>query len=203
METFLIFNLMVLWLLMLLVLSVSLRLLRWQHTQQATLARGAGASQAERGALKGKLAPAFTAFLLDGGQRVTEASYLGSQTLFLFLSTSCPHCRTIVPEIERIGARVLSKGGKVACVFAGEAEKTRAYCQELGLTLPVLLAPAETSSFSDDYNRAGSVPAFVAIDPEGIVAHEGVVNRREQAWRALVQEWQVYPMLAQSPALYR
>ena len=49
------------------------------------------------------------------------------------------------------------------------------------MTLPVLIAPGEIASFTRDYNRRGGVPAFVAINSSGIVTHEGVVNRREEA----------------------
>jgi len=38
---------------------------------------------------------------------------------------------------------------------------------------------------------------------ERVVIHKGVVNRRENAWRAFAQEWQAYPILARPAALYR
>jgi len=200
MEPFTVFNFIALWLVVLLLLWLSLRLLRERSIAQKAPAKRA--VPAEKKPLLGRHAPAFTAFTLDQ-QRVTHADYLGKETLFLFLGTTCPHCRNVLPEIERVGARLLSRGGSVACVFAADAKDARAYASELGLTLPILLAPKQESSFSEDYNRSGGVPAFVAVNSEGIVTHEGVVNRRQEAWRAFVNEWQVYPTLAKDPALYR
>lgn len=195
MESFILLNLIVLWLVVLLLLG--LVLLR----RPESLSKGSAAAQ-QTTPLRGQLAPPFTAFLPDQ-QRVTHAEYLGHNTLFFLLSTTCPHCRNALPEIERVGERMRGRGWRVACVFQAEAEQAQAYAQELGLHLPLLIAPSARTSFAEDYNRSGGVPAFVSINTEGIVVHEGVVNRREEAWRAFVQEWHAYPILARPAALYR
>jgi peroxiredoxin len=151
--------------------------------------------------LLGTPAPPFAAWTLDQ-KLVSHADYRDHEALFIFLSTTCQHCRNAVPEIERVGEQLQRRGGKVALVFGETAEVARAYYEHLGMTLPVLIAPREITSFTHNYNRRGGVPAFVAINSSGIVTYEGVVNRREEAWRTLVHEWQIYPLLTKATALY-
>jgi peroxiredoxin len=191
-------NLIALWLV---VLSLAWLFVRVSRMVLAERERAANvpARRSQPDSLVGQPAPAFVALTLDQRQ-VSRQDYLGVETLFFFLSTTCPHCRNAVPEIERVGEKVLRRGGKAALVFRESAEKARAYSESLGLKLEVLTA---SEAIVNDYNRKGGVPAFVALNREGIVIHEGVVNRAAEAWRALVNEWQAYPTLTRSAALYR
>ncbi len=200
MDSTILFNLVALWVMLLLVLWLLLRLIGRQQTAMASR-NTAVQEPVVLEPLLGTPAPPFVAWTLDQ-QLVSHADYQGYETLFILLSTSCPHCRNVVPEIERVGGKLQRRGGKVALAFGEPAEKVRAYYEKLGLTLPVLIAPIEVASFARDYNRRGGVPAFVAINSSGIVTHEGVVNQREEAWRAFVHEWQLYPLLTRAPALY-
>ncbi|MBV9691556.1 MAG: TlpA family protein disulfide reductase [Ktedonobacteraceae bacterium] len=200
MEPVITLNLIALWLVVLLLLWLLLRLIRAKRAadQAAVPALAPGKTEP----LRGQRAPEFTAFTLDQ-QRVTHADYFGHETLFILLSTGCQHCRNVLPEIERVGQKLRQRGTQVALVFAASADKVRAYCEEMDLTLPVLVAPSESTPFVRDYNRSRGVPAFVAINSEGIVTHEGVVNRHEEAWRTLIREWQAYPILTKSATWYR
>ncbi len=199
MNVVILFNLAALWVVLLLVLWLLLRLMKIQRAaNRDTTVREPVPSEP----LLGTPAPLFVAWTLD--QRlVSHMDYQGHETLFIFLSTTCPHCRNVVPEIERVGEKLQRRGGKVALVFGESAEKTRAYYERLEMTLPVLVAPIESTFFTRNYNRRGSVPAFVALNSSGIVAHEGVVNQREETWRTFVREWQLYPLLAKDASLYR
>ncbi|HZR39228.1 MAG TPA: redoxin domain-containing protein [Ktedonobacteraceae bacterium] len=200
MESVIVFNLVVLWLIILLVLWLLLYSMRGQRTSIAAQSVSMR-EPASIESLQGTPAPPFAAWTLDQ-KVVSHTDYQGHETLFIFLSTTCQHCRNAAPEIERVGEQLQRRGGKVALVFGEAAEEARAYYEHLGMTLPVLIAPREITSFTRDYNRRGGVPAFVAINSSGIVTHEGVVNRREEAWRTLVHEWQIYPLLTRAPALY-
>lgn len=204
MDTVILFNLVALWVAVLLALWLLLRLIALPKAGKVdgSTRPVAGLEPAEIDALVGKPAPEFAAWTLD--QRLASLEdYRGQEALFILLSTTCPHCRNVVPEIERVGEKLLRRGGKVALVFGESADTARTYYESLGLTLPILIAPKQTTTFTHDYNRAGGVPHFVALNRESIVIHEGVVNQRADAWRALVHEWQAYPMLAKSSALYR
>jgi thiol-disulfide isomerase/thioredoxin len=204
MEQIVILNLIVLWGVVLLLLWLLLRLA--QRPSVPSQARPASSLPARVQAepLLGQPAPAFVAWTLDH-ERVTQTNYLGTnhEVLFIFLSTTCPHCRNVLPEIERVGEKLRQRGGSIAFVFGEAEEKVRVYVESIGLDLPILIAPRELSSFTSDYNRRAGVPAFVAVNPAGIVTHEGVVNPREEAWRMLIQEWHIYPTLTKAAALYR
>jgi len=151
-------------------------------------------------ALQGKLAPAFTGFTLNQ-QRVTHADYLGQESSSVSLDL-LPHCRNVLPDIERVGAHCWVAARRSPASFIADAEKTRASCQECGLTLPVLLSPRRKPP-SARITIAQQRAAFVAVNNEGIVTGEGMVHRQDEAWRAFVHLWQAYPILAKSAALYR
>lgn len=204
MEQIIIFNLIALWGVVLLLLWLLLRLAQRPGVADQSRSAASQPARVQAEPLLGQPAPAFVAWTLDH-ERVTQTDYLGAgrEALFIFLSTTCPHCRTVLPEIERVGEKLRQRGGSIAFVFGEPEEKVRAHAESIGLDLPILVAPRELSAFTSDYNRRGGVPAFVAVNPAGIVTHEGVVNRREEAWRTLTQEWQLYPTLTKAAALYR
>ncbi len=204
MEQIIIFNLIVLWGVVLLLLWLLLRVAQRPSAPGQARSAGSPPARVQAEPLVGQPAPAFVAWTLNH-ERVTQTDYLGSgrEALFIFLSTTCPHCRTVLPEVERVGEKLQQRGGSIAFVFGEPEEKVRVYGESIGLDLPVLVAPRELSPFTTDYNRRGGVPAFVAVNPAGIVTHEGVVNQREEAWRMLTQEWQIYPTLTKAAALYR
>lgn len=204
MEQIVILNLIVLWGVVLLLVWLVLRLAQRPHVPDQARTVDAPPARVQAEPLLGQSAPAFVAWTLDH-EHVTQTSYFSTnrEVLFIFLSTTCPHCRNVLPEIERVGEKLRQRGGSIAFVF-GEAEaRVRDYVESIGLDLPILVAPRELSSFTSDYNRRGGVPAFVAVNPAGIVTHEGVVNPREDAWRMLIQEWHIYPTLTKAAALYR
>lgn len=201
MDPVILFNLVALWVVLLLVLWLLLRLMKIQRMAAATLDTTRREPESSE-PLLGTPAPSFVAWTLN--QRlVSHVDYQGHETLFIFLSTTCPHCRNVIPEIERVGVKLQRRGGKVALVFEESAEETRTYYERLELTLPVLVAPIESTSFTRNYNRRGGVPAFVAFNSSGIVTYEGVVNQREEAWRTFIREWQLYPLLTRDSSLYR
>lgn len=204
MEQIIILNLSVLWGIVLVLCWLVLRLAQRLRTVGHANAAEPAPPRVQAEPLVGQPAPPFAAWTLDH-ERVTHTNYLGlkREALFIFLSTTCPHCRTVLPEIERAGERLRQQGGSIAFVFGEAEEKVRVYVESIGLELPILIAPKELSSFMSDYNRRGGVPAFVAVNPAGIVTFEGVVNQREEAWRRLMQEWHIYPTLTRAAALYR
>jgi len=201
MEPIILLNLIVLWAVVLLLLWLGLHPRPRAVGGRQASARTSAPKEAEP--LLGQSAPDFVAWTLTH-QHVTQDEYLGQGdlALFIFLSTTCPHCRNVLPEIERVGEQLLARGNKVAFVFGESAEKTQKYSQEMDLALPILIAPRDLSSFTSDYNRRGGVPAFLAIDSERKVTYEGVVNKREESWRTFVREVQAYPTLTRSAALY-
>ena len=202
MEKIILLNLIALWGVALLLLWLYLRSGAGRARQSQVAVPEAIPEKLEP--LSGQAAPEFVAWTLDH-ERVTHANYLGlgRETLFIFLSTRCPHCRNVLPEVERVAEKLLARGNKVAFVFGESEESTRSYSEKMELTLPILIAPNELSSFTRDYNRQGGVPAFVAINSEGIVTHEGVVHKGEEAWRTFVRQWQAYPTLTRVAALYQ
>jgi len=67
------------------------------------------------------------------------------ETLFLFLSTTCPHCRNVVPEIGAGGRKVTEAGWQSRLVFE-EPRNVGTYYESLGLSRQYWSHPEQTPS---------------------------------------------------------
>jgi hypothetical protein len=80
------------------------------------------------------------------------------------------------------------RGVKLILVSLDSKEKTLSFVKELKISLPILIAPRESNSFSKDYKINGW-PAYCLIDKQGKVVSPTSVDRALQEWQALVNEW--------------
>lgn len=120
----------------------------------------------------GQPAPDFEAWTLDG-EPVTRASYEGQSTVFVSISPHCGPCRDEIPKLERLRPQAESHGHLLILVSNSEERETRAFLEELGSTLPVLVAPHERTSFLRDY-KSSATPSFCFVGKDGKVKAAGV-----------------------------
>ncbi len=116
----------------------------------------------------GKSVPDHTLEALDGSM-VGPEFFRGKNTLVIFWSQSCPHCRTMMEEIKAWDA-VRSDAEPQLLIFSeGEAEMHRAF----GLRAPIILDPRYKRAV--EYGMAGS-PSGILIDEEGKIATEVAIG---------------------------
>lgn len=181
-ETTLLISSILLWLVVLFQLALIFALIRRTHA----------AGPPRSGLAAGTQAPEFTAQTLDGETR-TLASYLGHNTVFVFVSVHCQPCRTLLAQLGQMDERVQRTGGELVLVSGDEYAETAALVAELELPFPVLLAPGPDNAFFAAYHIA-QTPAHCFLTPRGTVLASGVPVVRDGAWQALSELWEAAPV---------
>ena len=153
----------------------------------------------------GELAPDFIAKTLTGERR-NLASYQGHATLFLFMSTSCPHCRKELPGLQRLASQAQQVGNvqfiiilTATLVQTHEWLNTLLQEDHLTVTLPILLAKQHDMQYI--YNPRGLTPYFCFLDEEQRVQTRGPLGRGE--WLQLKQRWEDVENHVQNSTLSR
>jgi methylamine dehydrogenase accessory protein MauD len=143
------------------------------------------------GVLYERVAPAG-ALVLGGGPKVGEAAprfalddlfgrsvSLGGedpeqrQTLLLFVSPTCPVCKTLLPVAKALAAR--ERGARLVFASDGQAEDHAAFARKHGLDAYPYLVSTELGLA----HQVGKLPHAVLWDAQGIVRAKGLVNSRE------------------------
>lgn len=116
---------------------------------------------------------------LDGAQ-VRVAREPGEAALVLhFWASWCPECRDELPALERVARACEATRVRVLAVNVGEtAEQARAFAEEHGVTLTVLLDERGRA-----WRRAGlrGLPANLVWTAEGVQSSEGPASAAR--WR--------------------
>jgi methylamine dehydrogenase accessory protein MauD len=143
------------------------------------------------GVLYERVAPAG-ALVLGGGPKVGEAAprfalddlfgrsvSLGGedpeqrQTLLLFVSPTCPVCKTLLPVAKALAAR--ERGARLVFASDGQAEDHAAFARVHGLDAYRYVVSTELGLA----HQVGKLPHAVLWDAHGIVRAKGLVNSRE------------------------
>jgi methylamine dehydrogenase accessory protein MauD len=129
-----------------------------------------------KGGLKvGEPAPTMT--LTDLGGRAVQigaATASGKSTLLVFLSPTCPVCKTLLPVLK---SSRLSEAGWLEIVLAsdGAEEEQRRFIAAQGLKeFPYVLSTALGLAFQVD-----RLPFAALVDEAGILRARGIINSRE------------------------
>jgi peroxiredoxin len=125
-----------------------------------------GAHRQNRLLEAGERAPEIRLELLSGGSATLADLLTGGPVLLAFFKISCPICQLTFPFLERIHA---AGALPIIGISQNDADDTREFNQEFGVTFPTLL-DTEESGFpaSNDY-RISSVPTLFLIGPDGII----------------------------------
>lgn len=138
----------------------------------------AGALQPTGGPKPGEMTEAMALKALDG-RSVTVGGPGRDATFVLFVSPSCPVCRSLAPTALSLAG---SEARRMRLVFASDGAETdeelgrhRAYAKELRIGRhPYVISQALGMRY-----HASRLPFALLIAPDGALAGKGLVNTRE------------------------
>jgi len=122
----------------------------------------------------GQFAPDFSLPSLTG-ESLSLADALRSGPVFLvFFKILCPTCQFTFPFIERLHKTFAGGAVTFLGISQDDAEATREFCDEYGVSFPVLIdLEQDVYPVSRDYGLT-NVPTFYLISAEGKVLIESV-----------------------------
>ena len=128
---------------------------------------------------KGTTVPNFQAQSVENGV-VTYDDFMGKTLVLVFISPSCGHCRPAINEIEDLNASSLNPDFKIIFICDGDMNQTKAFANEINITLPIFSASRAENPFLTDF-KIGGVPSYVIIDSERKVHSAGVYQ--DHGWK--------------------
>lgn len=114
-------------------------------------------------------APRTVLPLLDGG-RLESAVRTGEAGVVYFFAPWCRICRVSIDNLDGLVADGRAPWGVVVALDYTDAAEVRAFIEDTGVTLPVLLGDARTAA---DWAVPG-FPTYFVIDAEGRIASRSV-----------------------------
>ena len=136
----------------------------------------AGALMPTNGPKIGELTKELTLKTLDNDSVTIGGSEpAGKATLVLFISPTCPVCKTLVPTAKSLAG---AESKRLRLVFASDGdttEKHQAYARDLDLkAYPYVISQELGMSYG-----VSKLPFAVLIGADGILKSKGLVNSRE------------------------
>ena len=112
----------------------------------------------------GSRAPDFRLPRLDGGMTALQEILANGPAVVAFFKTTCPVCQLTLPFLERI-----HKGGAlpVYAISQDNAEDTREFNREFGISLPTLLDTGRSGYPVSNAFGISSVPTTFLIERDG------------------------------------
>jgi hypothetical protein len=183
-------SLVSLWCLVIVDLVITLKIFGWVNERNEMRRRFIETTELE----VGHRAPDFAAVNLDGDP-VKSPDYSGQRVAFIFVSPFCASCRDEIPEIVRL-APMAMRNARVQFVFVTDAtaRENRVWLDTIrsedgvDITIPVLAAPSQNSSFFEQYNPGGMLPYFCLLDADGVVEARSLLVDR--AWTVQKRAWE-------------
>jgi len=165
---------LVLWILVLALAAVVLALVRQLGVLHERIAP-AGALMLNRGLVVGEPAPVVAVADLEGAAlEVGAARADGRSTLLLFVSPTCPVCKTLLPAVKssRKDERAWMD---VILASDGDAVAQREFVRAQGLEgIPYVVSAALGLAY-----QVSRLPFAALLDEKGILRARGLVNSRE------------------------
>jgi peroxiredoxin len=128
----------------------------------------------------GSPAPDFRLPRLDGGAVALQEIVANGPAVIAFYKTTCPVCQLTLPFLERI-----HKGGTlpVYAISQDDAEDTREFNRQFGVTLPTLLDTGQSGYAVSSAFGISSVPSMFLIE------RGGGISRVIEGWSKREIEW--------------
>lgn len=163
-----------LWVLVLVLAGVVLALTRQLGVLHERIAP-AGALMLNRGLTVGEPAPMLEVAALDGRPlRIAAARTDGRSTLLLFVSPTCPVCKTLLPAVKS-SRRDERSWLDVILASDGEVAEQREFVRTQGLeAIPYVVSPALGLAY-----QVSRLPFAALLDEQGVLRARGLVNSRE------------------------
>lgn len=164
----------VLWVIVLGLLLVVLALVRQLGVLHERIAP-AGALMLNRGLAIGERAPMLDVQTLDGrALRIGEPRQDARSTLLVFVSPTCPVCKSLLPAVKS-GRRQERDWLDVVLASDGDGEQQRQFIAEQGLEgIPYVVSTPLGLSY-----QVSRLPFAALVDAAGILRARGLVNSRE------------------------
>ncbi|HWW32292.1 MAG TPA: methylamine dehydrogenase accessory protein MauD [Steroidobacteraceae bacterium] len=164
----------VLWVLVLVLAAVVLALTRQLGVIHQRIAP-AGALMLNRGLSVGEPAPVLELAALDGRSlRVGIARDDGRSTLLLFVSPSCPVCKSLLPAVKS-SRRDERSWMDVILASDGDTAEQREFVRAQGLEgIPYVVSAALGLAY-----QVSRLPFAALLDERGVLRARGLVNSRE------------------------
>ena len=164
----------VLWVLVLVLAAVLLAVVRQLGVLHERIAP-AGALMLNRGLKVGEAAPQLQVEDLQGrALRVGEARADGRSLLVLFVSPTCPVCKTLLPALKS-SRKDERDWMDVILASDGDRAEQQAFVRAQGLeAIPYVVSAALGLAF-----QVSRLPFAALIDEHGILRARGLVNSRE------------------------
>ncbi|TLZ23015.1 MAG: methylamine dehydrogenase accessory protein MauD [Gammaproteobacteria bacterium] len=163
-----------LWILLLVLSAVVLALVRQVGVLHERIAP-AGALMLNRGLVVGEPAPALEVADLEGRtHRPGAVRPDGRSTLLLFVSPTCPVCKSLLPAVR--SARKDERGWMdVILASDGDSAEQREFVRSQGLDgIPYVVSAALGLAY-----QVSRLPFAALLDEQGILRARGLVNSRE------------------------
>jgi methylamine dehydrogenase accessory protein MauD len=164
----------VLWVLVLVLSALLVALARQVGVLHERIAP-AGALMLNRGLAVGEAAPALEVADLEGRtHRLGSARSDGRSTLLLFVSPSCPVCKTLLPAVK--SSRKDERSWlDVILASDGELNEQREFVRRQGLDgIPYVVSAALGLAY-----QVSRLPFAALLDEQGVLRARGLVNSRE------------------------
>ena len=164
----------VLWALVLTLAAVVLALTRQLGVLHQRIAP-AGALMLNRGLTVGDPAPALELAALDGRElKVGAARDDGRSTLLLFVSPTCPVCKTLLPAVKS-SRRDERSWMDIILASDGDTAEQREFVRTQGLEeIPYVVSAALGLAY-----QVSRLPFAALVDERGVLRARGLVNSRE------------------------
>lgn len=181
METFLLVNSILVWIVVLANLVLTLALVRRVNAIPATL------TEIDSGLPIGTPAPDFSLQTL-AGQTVTLANFTSRPTTFVFVAPHCQPCHELLPSLKTVAQDARAAGTPLVLVSDGGKSETEEMMQALEGQVEVLLAPRFESTLFTDYH-INMTPSYCSLDEKGVITGTGSPNRSDSGWQYLLTTW--------------
>jgi len=123
----------------------------------------------------GQHAPDFRLQDLAGGGEKTLNELLTHGPVFLaFFKVSCPTCQYTLPYLERMFQGEAKNGTGMFAVSQDDAEATREFHQEFGITMPTLLDSARFGYPASNAYGLSHVPSMFLIERDGNISWSSI-----------------------------
>jgi methylamine dehydrogenase accessory protein MauD len=167
-------SVVVLWIVVLGLLAVVLALTRQLGVLHERIAP-VGALMLNRGLTVGEQAPAMDIVDLDGGAiRLGSPRADGKSTLVLFVSPTCPVCKSLLPIVKSSGKQERD-WLDIILASDGAPDEHREYVRTNGLGgVPYVLSAPLGMTY-----QVSRLPFAALLDEAGILRARGLVNSRE------------------------
>ena len=119
---------------------------------------------------EGAQAPDFQLRDLSGKQYSRSSISGGKPVLLAFYKVSCPTCQYTFPFLERIYRGRANRDIGMYAISQDDAESTREFDREFGITLPTLLDREEDGYPASNAYGLSLVPSLFLVEPDGRIS---------------------------------